>query len=269
MAPHTPADVFDDRLDRWRAYQETPWSRVRYAVAAEILHRTCLTLGDGPLRVLDVGGGDGGDALPLLSAGHDVTVLDYADALLARTREAADQDGVAASLRTVSADLAALPDLDLGVFDLVLCHNVVHYLPATAPLVQTLAGSVAPRGALSLMAPNPASEVLTAVIRRQDLAEATALLTAETSRTVTFEHAVRRVTPEEAVQALAGSGFTMVSRYGLRAVIDFLVDDERKQDPEFYAGLEELELSLCDLEPFVRTARLWQLVARRPPLTGG
>ena len=261
MTSETPADVFDSHLAQWQEYQQTPWGRVRYAVARETLERTCRALGPGPLRVLDVGGGDGGDALPLLAAGHELTVVDPAAGLLDLARSGGA--GADHRLTTVEADLDALPGLGLGMFDLVVCHNVVHYLPATGPAVQSLAGCVAPGGALSLMAPNPASEVLTAVIRRQDLAEATALLTATSAYTVTFEHDVRRVTPEEATEALAGNGFDVVARYGLRSVTDFVTDDARKSEPAFYADLEALELALCDREPFVRTARLWQLVARR------
>lgn len=39
--------------------------------------------------------------------------------------------------------------------------------------------------------------------------------------------------------------------------------DARKHDPAFHADLERLELALCDREPYVRTARMWQVVARR------
>jgi len=253
--PTTDAHVFSSHLDAWTSYQSSPWGRVRYRVARETLARTCAALGGGRLRVLDVGGGDGGDALAVAAAGHDVTVVDVAEALLARSAEA--------GLATVTGSVTELADLGLGTFDLVLCHNVVHYLDETGPAVAQLAGAVAPGGALSLMAPNPDAEVLAAVSRRHDVVEAFGLLDAPTARTVTFDHDVRRVSREEALAALAAQGFSEVTSYGLRSVCDFIADDERKHDPAYYADLERLELALCDREPFVRTARLWQLVGRR------
>lgn len=263
MTDRPRSDLFDSNLEAWQQWQQSPWGRVRYAVVAETLRRTCAAIGPGPLRVLDVGGGDGGDALPLTEAGHDVTILDFSEPLLARAKAAAAERGVAARLTTACVDLAELPSLDLGTFDVVVCHNVVQYQAGTTPLVQQLAATLSPGGALSLMSPNPASEVLAAVIRRGDIREATELLTAETARTQTFDHDVRRVSAEEAETALRGCGFANVTRYGIRCVTDYIVDDARKHEADFYADLERFELELCDREPFIRTARLWQLVARR------
>ncbi|KQR17298.1 methyltransferase domain-containing protein [Cellulomonas sp. Leaf334] len=246
----------DNHLDDWRAWQEAPWGRLRYRVAAETLTRTCTTIGGGPLRVLDVGGGDGSDAAPLADAGHDVTVLDQSEALLAQARSRAD-------LSTIRSGLEDIPTLGLGSFDLVLCHNVIQYRPDTTSVVRVLAGVVADGGAISLMAPNPPAELLTAAIRRADLGEATDLLDAPTIRTQTFGQEVRRVGADEAIDALADVGFSTVTRYGIRCVTDYVTDDGRKHEPDFYAQLETLELALCDREPYVRTARIWQLVARR------
>ena len=113
------------------------------------------------------------------------------------------------------------------------------------------------------MAPNPPAEVLAAAIRRTDLAEAAELVDAPTILTETFGQHVRRVGADEAADALRAAGFPAVTRYGIRCITDFIADDDRKHQPEFYADLEALELTLCDQEPYVRTARIWQLVARR------
>ncbi|MEN0128899.1 MAG: methyltransferase domain-containing protein [Brevundimonas sp.] len=247
--------AFDEHLDAWQAWQQAPWGRIRYRVAAETLARTVTSLGGGSLRVLDVGGGDGSDAAPLAAAGHAVTVLDQSADLLAQA--------AARGLDTVHGDVETLGSLGLGLFDLVLCHNVVQYLPSTSELVDALARAVHERGAISLMAPSPPAELLAAAIRRADLAEADALLDATTIRTQTFDHEVRRVSAEEAIDALSSAGFTDATRYGIRCVTDYIADDDRKSDPGFYAELEALELRLCDREPFLRTARIWQVVARR------
>ena len=85
-APMT--DVFSDQLDSWRSYVSSPWGRIRYAAVGEALRREADLLGEG-LRVLDVGGGDGEDALPLALAGHDVTILDQSESWLAAARSSA------------------------------------------------------------------------------------------------------------------------------------------------------------------------------------
>lgn len=255
--------MFDRQLDSWHAWQRTPWGRIRYRVVAETLRRACADLGPAPLRVLDVGGGDGVDAVPLAEAGHHVTIVDYSQRLLEEARAAAGEHRVADRFSTVHADLADLAAAGLDTFDLVLCHNVVQYQQDTTALVSSLVHHVNSHGALSMMAVNPPSDVLTAAIREADLSQATQMLTASTTQARTFGHEVRRVPPGEVEAALNAFGFRVLGRYGIRVVVDYIADDARKHDAEFYRELEQLELALCDQEPYLRTARLWQLVARR------
>ncbi|MFI5625150.1 class I SAM-dependent methyltransferase [Nocardioides sp. NPDC051685] len=100
-------DVFSDKLARWSAYTATPWGRIRYTVVEEILRRQCAELGEG-LRILDVGGGEGMDALPLALAGHEVTILDPSESWLAEAKRRATEAG--ASLTTLVGGVDDLPE---------------------------------------------------------------------------------------------------------------------------------------------------------------
>ena len=77
--------TFDAHRGQWRSYTATAWGRIRYAVVRHILlaHLGDVAAGATRRRVLDVGGADGLDSLPLAAAGHEVTVLDPAPELLA------------------------------------------------------------------------------------------------------------------------------------------------------------------------------------------
>lgn len=260
------AGVFGGRTGEWASWQASPWGRLRYAVVRETTARAIAELA-GPLRVLDVGGGDGADSLPLAEDGHDVTVLDFAPELLAQAQRAAESRGVADRVRVVLADLddlvAGVGEPGPGAFDLVLCHNVLHYradVPATVRFLTTL---VRPGGVVSVMAPNPAMDVLSAAVRRIDPAGARAVLDAPTVHSATFDHPMRRLEAAEVEQALTDAGYAVEHRFGIRCVMDLIADDERKSDPDFYAQLLELALLLCEREPYRRTARFWQLTARR------
>jgi S-adenosylmethionine-dependent methyltransferase len=61
-------EVFDHHLAQWQEWCEAPWGRLRFNVVGETLRRQAAELGTS-LRVLDVGGGDGRDALPLALSG--------------------------------------------------------------------------------------------------------------------------------------------------------------------------------------------------------
>lgn len=257
------AEVFGERSAEWARWQGSPWGRLRYAVVRETTARAVAAL-PGRLRVVDVGGGDGADSLPLAEQGHEVTVLDVAPELLARARRAAELRGVSADVHVVHADLDDLVPSGppLADFDVVLCHNVLHYRADVPATVRFLTALARPGGVVSVMAPNPAMDVLSAAVRRMDPVGARAVLDSPTVHGETFDHEMRRLEPADVEQALAEAGCTIEHRFGIRCVMDLVADDDRKAEPTFYEQLLELELLLCDREPYLRTARFWQLCAR-------
>lgn len=256
MAPVTSTDVFSDQLAAWREYTRTPWARIRYAVVGEVLRRQCAALG-GTLRVLDVGGGDGMDALPLAAAGHDVTIVDPSGPWLHVARRRAGEAGV--SLTTVRG---GLDDLPVGEWDLVLCHFVLRYRDADGRDLAALAQRVRPGGRLSVMDVNPAGRVLRALVSggpSSGLAE----LHAARASVQTFRTDARKV-EVDAVRAQAeAAGLRTVGLFGNRIANDLVVDDEAKHDQAYFDDLLRLELELCGREPFNRVGFAWQLVLER------
>lgn len=113
------------------------------------------------------------------------------------------------------------------------------------------------------MCPNPAGDVLTAAVRMEDPSRALRLVSAESVQSVTFGAFVERIESTHIARLLARQGCDVVARYGLLTVTAYIANDERKFEPDFYRDLEALELQLCDREPYVGSARMWQLVARR------
>ncbi|MDX2846257.1 methyltransferase domain-containing protein [Streptomyces ipomoeae] len=109
------------------------------------------------LRVLDVGMGQGTQALRLARAGHQVTGIEREPKLIAVAREvvAAEPKGIRDRMRIVEGDgrdtgVHFLP----GSFDVVLCHGVLMYVEEPDPLLAGLARMLAPGGLLSLLVRN-------------------------------------------------------------------------------------------------------------------
>ena len=246
-------NVFSEQLAAWRDYTATPWARIRYDVVADVLRRQCADLGDG-LRVLDVGGGDGMDAVPLAAAGHAVTIVDPSASWLAEAQRRAGEAGTI--LTTVAG---GLDDLPAGEWDLVLCHFVLRYRPARTRDVAALAARVRRGGRLSVMDANPAGRVLRALVTGGPGAASTELH-AERVEVQTFGTDARKVCADEVEREAGESGLAVVGRFGNRIANDLLVDDDAKRDPAYYDALLALELDLCDREPFIRVGASWQLV---------
>ncbi|WP_405661601.1 class I SAM-dependent methyltransferase [Streptomyces sp. NBC_00079] len=109
------------------------------------------------LRVLDVGMGQGTQALRLARAGHQVTGLEQDSTMVAAAREAlsGEPEGIRDRVRIIEGDgrdtgVHFLP----GSFDVVLCHGVLMYVEEPDPLLAGLARMLAHGGLLSLLVRN-------------------------------------------------------------------------------------------------------------------
>ncbi|MEU1465331.1 methyltransferase domain-containing protein [Streptomyces sp. NPDC005727] len=109
------------------------------------------------LRVLDVGMGQGTQALRLARLGHQVTGVEQDATMIATARRAlaGEPEGIRERVRLVQGDgrdtgVHFLP----GSFDVVLCHGVLMYVEEPDPLVAGLARMLAPGGLLSLLVRN-------------------------------------------------------------------------------------------------------------------
>ncbi|MEU6281541.1 class I SAM-dependent methyltransferase [Streptomyces sp. NPDC047028] len=109
------------------------------------------------LRVLDVGMGQGTQALRLARLGHQVTGVEQDPTMIEAAREAlaGEPVGIRERVRLVQGDgrdtgVHFLP----GAFDVVLCHGVLMYVEEPDAMVAGLARMLAPGGLLSLLVRN-------------------------------------------------------------------------------------------------------------------
>lgn len=120
------------------------------------------------VRVLDVGCGQGTQAVRLARLGHQVTGVDNSPSMLADTAEmlAGESGSVRERVRLVEGDAQDLSSVaDSGPYDVVLCHGVLMYLPAPGPALEAMIGVLATDGVLSLLVRNADAAALHAGIR--------------------------------------------------------------------------------------------------------
>jgi S-adenosylmethionine-dependent methyltransferase len=141
--------------EEWRAHLGTLRQVVRQEIVARQLAE-CLP--DRPARhVLDIGCGQGTQALLLARRGHVVTGLDSSAQLLDdfRAALAAEPAEVGDRVRLVQGDADAITDLFApSSFDIVLCQGVLMYFPDPDPLLDAIAQVVVPGGTVSLLVRN-------------------------------------------------------------------------------------------------------------------
>lgn len=257
------SSTFDSTGNSWQQWQDSPWGRLRYVVAEANLNRHLADLATGPAQVIDLGGGDGGDAIRLANAGHHVTIVDISSEMLAKAKKRANTAGVSDRVSCVQADIRQLPpELAQNVAGVVLCHNVLQYVDDVPGALAAALGPLRTGGVVSVMAINQHSAPLVSAIRQLNPRAALAALDTNQARTVTFNTTVTLHTADYIGKVMAGLDCPVRAHYGIRSVCDYIVDDTLKYDPDFYADLERLELAMTNREPYAHTARLFQLVGQ-------
>ncbi|MGW0733269.1 class I SAM-dependent methyltransferase [Streptomyces sp. NPDC002851] len=216
------------------------------------------------LRVLDVGTGQGTQALRLARAGHKVTGLEKDPEMLAaaRTALAAEPEGIRARVRLMEGDGSATGAHFLpGSFDVVLCHGVLMYIEDRDAMLAGLARMLAPGGLLSLLVRNGDALAL-----RPGLAgDWSGALTAFDTDTYTnrLGLTVRADRLADLTATLAGIGAPLHAWYGVRVLTDTAADDTPPPpDPELTALLAAEERA-GRTDPYRRVAALLHLCGVR------
>jgi SAM-dependent methyltransferase len=216
--------VADERRDR----PATTVSRSRASAASFRNQGTWDAVGDlvrqregdlgRPLRVLDLGGGSGGLAVPLAELGHEVTVVDPSpNALAALERRAADF-GVADRITGRQGDADTL---DGEAFDLVCCHGVLEVVDDPTAALAGIAAVLTAKGHLSLVVAGRLAVVLAKVLAGE-VRQAQEALTSPDGRWGKADPLPRRFDVEGLVALLDATGFTPVQVHGVRVFADLV-----------------------------------------------
>ncbi|MFE2545121.1 class I SAM-dependent methyltransferase [Actinacidiphila glaucinigra] len=192
------------------------------------------------LRILDVGPGQGTQALRLARAGHLVTGLEADAEMAAVLREAvaAEPEGIRERITLVEGDGRETGrHFGPGSFDVVLCHGVLMYVPEPDAMVAGLARVLAPGGLLSLLVRNADALAMRPALQG-DWAGALAAFGGDTytNRLGLPARADRRA---ELTTTLSAIGAPLHAWYGVRVFTDTAPDDA-VEVPEELLAAEEL-----------------------------
>ncbi len=214
-----------------------------------------------PLRVLDVGGGSGGFAVPLARLGHDVTVVDPSADALATLERRARTAGVGDRVRGLQGDGDRLDDLPLGTggHDLALCHAVLEVVDDPATTLGGIGRALRPGGRVSVLTVNRAGAVLARALGGHPK-EALALLEDRDPAPGRTRPARRRFAPAELLALVEGAGLQPGEWRGVAVVAD-LLDAASGADPD---AVRRLELALSATSPHRDVAAGLHVLATRP-----
>lgn len=200
------------------------WSAVR-----DLAEQQQAALGR-PLRVLDLGGGTGGLAVPLAELGHDVVVVDTSPDALASLSRRSGERGVADSVRAVQGDADSLPGV-VGddLVDLVCCHGTLEVVDDPSSTLAAVARVLTPGGHLSLVAAQRLAVVLARALAGQ-FEQAHEALTSPDGRWGSHDPLPRRFDADQLRGMVERAGLVVDTVHGVRVFSDLvpsaLVDSE-------------------------------------------
>ncbi|MGL5864609.1 MAG: class I SAM-dependent methyltransferase [Dermatophilaceae bacterium] len=176
------------------------------------------------LRVLDVGGGTGGTAVPLAVSGHDVTVVDPSPDALAALRRRAGESGVTSRVHALQGDTDTVGQLRSAArpeFDLVCLHGALEMVDDADAALENIAAVLSPGGVLSLVV----AQRLHAVLARALAGEfdrARAVLERPDGRWGDDDPAPRRYDETTVLEMLRTRGFVPSDAHGVRVFADLV-----------------------------------------------
>lgn len=246
---------------------QQPWSglasrhgSVLWDAVRDLLASAGQTRSSAELRVLDLGGGTGGLAVPVAELGPRVTVVDPSpDALAALTRRAVES-GVDQRIDGLQGDAADLLDhVDRGEFDVVLCHEVLEVVDSPDQALDAIRETMRPHGVLSVVVAGRYAAVLGRALTGQ-LSEARSLLEDAAADGASRS---RRYVPTELVDLLTAHGFESERVHGVRVFADLVPSTSFDVEPDAAQALLELERAVAGLDEFTAVAAQLHVVARR------
>jgi SAM-dependent methyltransferase len=147
MAEQKPAEYFDRLYSSherywWRGnnrYDTDPAAHPNSLLTRKLLE---LIRGRAPGCALDVGAGEGADAIRLAMLGYEVDAVEVSPVAAEKIARFAAEAGV--KVNVILADASVF--LPSGPYDVVICNGVLHYVADKAGLIDAMKAATAPGG---------------------------------------------------------------------------------------------------------------------------
>lgn len=256
----TTADEFGQVLQMWKDENTMPWGRLRYDTSRMNIARHT---DEKMLRILDVGGGDGMDAIYYAKMGHSVTLTDSSSTMLSEAKKSAEKQGVSGQLKFFQTEPDGLPGiLDEQLFDLILCHMMIEFVPDAQALLSEMCKLLVTGGLISILDTNRYGDVYMKAFQMNSLPDALKAVEMKEYFHPWVNWLTPRFSADDFIYQMEENGCALVGHYGVLNICAYL-PNEPKFNPQYFYELIELEHQLTDKYPYYLLARFFQVIARK------
>lgn len=225
---------------------QKPWGKLFYRVVWDQLP---------PVRagkVLDFGSGFGLTAAHLSEENQVVAVEP--------NREMAENRVGPGKYQQIVGDVKQLAELERGSFDLIVCHNVLEYIPEHSDILEEFFRLLKPGGHLSIVKHNHPGRIMQKAVFENALDEAISLLKGGDLSVLNFG-TVRYYDAEELLRQMPG--MTLEKMFGVRIFWALQQDNAIKEQPEWQEKMFRLERLVYEEDPYRQIAFFHHLLLRK------
>ena len=235
----------------WNTKQ--PWFKVSYklywAQLAEIIDIK-------NLKILDFGSGYGNTA-NYLAKNNEVTAIEpNADMIEEREREN--------SYTQINGTIEKLKEFQDNYFDVIVCHNVLEfamtYNTKPAEIVKEFSRILKTGGILSIIKHNKIGRIIRTAVFENNPEAALLLLNDEDAAHNTFGK-INYYVSEELIEW--GDNLKIEKILGVQMFYGLQQNNDLKYEPEWLDKMFEIEMRVCDLEPYKNIAFLHHVLLRK------
>jgi len=203
------------------------------------------------LKILDFGSGFGITANYLAKDNEVIAIEPNADMMEECEREN--------NYTQIIGKIEKLQDFRDGYFDVIVCHNVLQFAPERAEIVKEFSRVLKSDGILSIVNHNKCGVIIHNAVFNNNADEAINLLDGADSSNVFGK--IESYNPEDLIKW--GDGLKIEKILGVRIFYALQQNNDAKYEPDWIDKMFELEMKVCDLEPYKSIAFLHHVLLRK------
>ena len=209
----------------YRELIEQPWGRMFY----EMIYRQLSIPDNAKLNILDYGAGFCVTANQY-AKNHNVTAVEPNNDML--NMRIKDND-----FTLINGDIEILKDMPSGNFDLVLCHNVLEYVPDKEIILKELTRVLKQGGKLSIVKHNLAGRILAYAVFGDDPKSALELLNKSRDDEGSMFGSRDTYSNDYLINNSDKLGLMIYNIYGIRTFFALSSNDKIKYTDEWYKNI--------------------------------
>ena len=235
-------------VQQYRRTVGEPWGRMFYDLLFSQLPAS-----DRPMKILDVGAGFCITAAHL-AENNDVTALEPSEEMRSLR--------VGGRYRLIEGGTEKLYEFSDSSFDMVICHNVLDYIPEKSEILKEFCRVVKKGGSVSIVKHNLAGRVFGAAVPGDDPKTALALLDGKDSYANIFGK--RSIySDDDLSEQMAASGMRLEKTYGIRSFFGLSQNNDIKYTDEWYRDMLALEMRVSEMPVYMQAAYFHHLIFRK------